>query len=87
MSVETFPPCAFEMYWRLRGLDEGLLDLAAEPELAFELLGKCADFAVDLSEEACRRFALDWLWTGDDVASQQIADDEPTTWRKLISRT
>lgn len=77
-------PCVFEMYWRLRGMDRALLDMAAEPEMTETLFGRCADFAVMLSEEACRRFPLDWLWTGDDVASQQSLMMSPAMWRRLI---
>ena len=64
-------PNVFEMYWRLRGMEQAMIDMAGEPELAYEMLGRCADFAVELAEAACERFPLDWLWTGDDVASQR----------------
>jgi uroporphyrinogen decarboxylase len=77
-------PCVFEMYWRLRGMEPALMDMAAEPELAAEMMGRCADFAVHLSQEACCRFPLDWLWTGDDVASQQALIMSPRTWREMI---
>ena len=77
-------PCVFEMYWRLRGMSETLLDMAAEPLLTDEMFGRCADFAVDLAETACSRFPLDWLWTGDDVASQQSLMMSPSTWRQMI---
>jgi uroporphyrinogen decarboxylase len=72
------------MYWRLRGMEETLIDLAAEPELADAMLGRCADFAVELAEAACDRFPLDWLWTGDDVASQTALMMSPATWRRLV---
>jgi uroporphyrinogen decarboxylase len=39
---------------------------------------------VYLSELACDRFPLDWLWTGDDVASQQALLMSPKTWRAMI---
>jgi len=77
-------PCVFEMYWRLRGLSETLLDIVAESELTYEMFSRCADFAVDLSEEACKRFPLDWLWAGDDVASQRSLLMSPTVWRQMI---
>lgn len=77
-------PCVFEMYWRLRGLDRTLLEMAAEPELTEEMFARSADFAVELSEEACRRFPLDWLWSGDDVASQKSMMMSPATWRAMI---
>jgi uroporphyrinogen decarboxylase len=77
-------PCVFEMFWRLRGLEPALMDMAAEPELASEMMGRCADFAVHLSEESCRRFKLDWLWTGDDVGSQRGMIMSPRAWREQI---
>ena len=77
-------PCVFEMYWRLRGMEEAMVDLAAEPVLAEEMLRRCADFAVLLSEEACARFPLDWLWLGDDIASQQALMISPHLWRQRV---
>ncbi len=77
-------PNVFEMYWRLRGMDQAMLDMAAEPEFAFEMLGRCGRFATKLSEEACGRFPLDWLWTGDDVASQRSLMISPDCWRRLV---
>src|ERR1035438_2445539 len=55
-------PCVFEMYWRLRGMEDGMTDIAGDPELAFEMFHRCADFAIDLGTAACDRFALDWYW-------------------------
>ncbi|MBI5725007.1 MAG: hypothetical protein HZA50_13685 [Planctomycetes bacterium] len=77
-------PCVFEMYWRLRGMEDALMELAGEPELTRTMYGRCADFAVKLSELACQRYPLDWLWAGDDVASQQALMMSPTTWRQFI---
>ncbi len=77
-------PCAFEMYWRLRGMEDAMLDMAGDPELAYEMLGRCADFSIALGIEACERFALDWFWTGDDVAGQHKMMMSPKLWRELI---
>jgi uroporphyrinogen decarboxylase len=77
-------PCVYEMYWRLRGMENALMDMVDAPDLARELFRRCADFAVRLSEEACSRFSLDWLWTGDDVASQEAMMFSPRTWRALV---
>jgi uroporphyrinogen decarboxylase len=77
-------PCVFEMYWRLRGLEQALVDIASRPAFAGRMLERCADFARGLAEEACRRFALDWLWTGDDVAGQQGLILSPEVWRELV---
>ena len=77
-------PCGFEMYWRLRGMEDALIDFVAEPDLARTMIGRCADFAVELGRAACERFALDWLWTGDDVGSQTGMMMSPDTWRQIV---
>ncbi|OPZ27138.1 MAG: methylcobalamin:coenzyme M methyltransferase [Lentisphaerae bacterium ADurb.BinA184] len=77
-------PCLFEMLCRLRGMEGALTDLAAEPERTAGLLDRARDFAVHLSRLACERFALDWLWTGDDVGGQQSLMMSPASWRELI---
>ncbi len=77
-------PCAFEMYWRLRGMENTMLDMASDPALADKMLRRCADFALRLAEAACERFRLDWLWTGDDVSSQLAMLMSPETWRRMI---
>jgi len=77
-------PCAFEMYWRLRGMEEAILDMVTDPDLADEMLRRCAGFSIELAQAACDQFALDWLWTGDDVASQLSMLMSPQTWRLLI---
>jgi uroporphyrinogen decarboxylase len=77
-------PCVFEMYNRLRGMENALLDLAARPRLAEEMFARAADWSIVLGEQACRRFRLDWLWTGDDVAGQRALMMSPQTWRALV---
>ena len=77
-------PCLFEMYNRLRGMKNALIDLVADPNMVQEMLSRCADFCVQLSELACDRFALDWLWTGDDVGGQQAMLMSPQCWRRLF---
>jgi uroporphyrinogen decarboxylase len=77
-------PNVFEMYWRLRGMEQAMIDMAGNPELADEMLARCADFAADLGQAACERYPLDCLWTGDDVASQRSLMMSPGTWRRMI---
>jgi uroporphyrinogen decarboxylase len=77
-------PCLFEMVFRVRGIEQTLLDMAASPGLAHAMLAQAADFALCLAREACSRFALDWLWTGDDVGGQQGMILSPATWRDMI---
>lgn len=77
-------PCVFELLTRIRGMEDTLLDLAANPPLARTLLARAAAFSLELSERACRRFPLDWLWTGDDVGGQRGMMMSPDCWRELI---
>jgi uroporphyrinogen decarboxylase len=77
-------PCVFEMYFRLRGMSNALTDMATDEELACEMFKRCADFSIELAQQACRRFPLDWLWTGDDVAGQDALMMSPSMWRAQI---
>jgi uroporphyrinogen decarboxylase len=77
-------PCVFEMYWRLRGMEDSLTDIAANPRLTDEMFRRCADFAIRLGESACARFPLDWYWTGDDISGQRSMMFSPASWRDLV---
>jgi uroporphyrinogen decarboxylase len=77
-------PCLFELVCRLRGMEQASIDLALDPLLAAHLLDRARDFAVHLSERACTRYRLDWLWTGDDVAGQKSMIMSPATWRTML---
>ena len=77
-------PCVFEMYFRLRGMGNVLTDMAVDTEMSREMFKRCADFSIQLAEQACRRFPLDWLWTGDDVAGQDALMMSPAMWREQI---
>ena len=77
-------PCVFEMYFRLRGMSNALTDMATDEELACEMFKRCADFSIELAGQACSRFPLDWLWTGDDVAGQETLIMSPSVWRAMI---
>jgi uroporphyrinogen decarboxylase len=37
-----------------------------------------------MSEAACQRFDLDWLWLGDDVGGQRSMLMSPDTWREMV---
>ncbi len=77
-------PCVFEMYFRLRGMGNALTDMAIDDELSREMFKRCADFSIALAEQACKRFPLDWLWSGDDVAGQDALMMSPEMWREQI---
>ena len=77
-------PCAFEMYWRVRGMNDALLDFAENEPLANEMISRCVDFSIELARSAADRTELDWLWTGDDIASQSGMIISPDQWRRIV---
>ena len=42
-------PTVFEMYWRLRGMEQAMVDMSESPDLAAEMFRRCGEFAVDLA--------------------------------------
>lgn len=77
-------PCLFEMICRIRGMENAVIDLAADPDLANAMLEKAGAFALKLARVANKRFPLDWLWTGDDIGGQQAMIMSPACWRDMI---
>ena len=77
-------PSAFELYWRLRGMEKTMIDIVEEPKLAETMIRHCTKFSLRLSEAACDRFDFDWLWAGDDIGGQSGMMLSPQTWRMLI---
>jgi len=77
-------PCVFEMFWRLRGMEKTLMEMLLNPRLTQKMLKRCTEFSIELSEAACRRFELDWLWLGDDAAGQRSTLMSPDTWRRMV---
>ena len=77
-------PCLFEMLCRIRGMEEAATDLGAYPQRSQAMLAQAGTFAVRLAEAACNRFAVDWLWTGDDVGGQTGMIMSPQCWREMI---
>lgn len=77
-------PCLLEMLFRVRGMEQTLLDIAAAPDLSRAMLRAAADFSIHLARESCRRFSLDWLWTGDDVGGQHSMIISPQRWREMV---
>jgi uroporphyrinogen decarboxylase len=77
-------PCVFEMYWRLHGMETTLMEMVLNPDLSNEMMRRCTEFSIELSEVACQRFDLDWLWLGDDAGGQQSMLMSPQTWREMV---
>lgn len=83
ISVGAMNITIFEISWYLRGMEQFMIDLLTEPELAEYHLDKITSIRCDMA----RRFALsgvDVLHLGDDVATQLDMMISPETWRNFL---
>ncbi len=77
-------PCVFEMWWRLRGMEKTLMEMVLNPTLTQDMMRRSTEFSIALSEAACQRFKLDWLWLGDDAGGQRSMLMSPQVWRDMV---
>jgi uroporphyrinogen decarboxylase len=73
----------FETAWALRGLEQLMIDMIVDPDLADQLL----DIPYHYHLAAARRLVemgVDMIWTGDDVGSQHEMLISPTMWRRYL---
>jgi uroporphyrinogen decarboxylase len=73
----------FEAAWRLRGLENFLLDLLERPDWAHYLLDRLADLA-RRNAEALARAGVDVLALDDDVGMPKTMMIGPHTWREFF---
>jgi uroporphyrinogen decarboxylase len=73
----------FETSWQIRGMEEFLMDMAAQPDWAELVLDRIADMQMKKSVAAARAGA-DMLRTGDDVATQNAMMMAPDQWRHYL---
>ena len=77
-------PCVFEFWGRLFGMEDAMYQLADGTPEFLRFVRRSTDFMVELSEQACQRYPMDWFWTGDDVGGQRGMMMSPDMWRGLI---
>ncbi len=73
----------FETAWALRGLEQMMLDMILDPDLANHLL----DIPYHYHLTAAKKLAslgVDMIWTGDDVGSQNQMLISPDMWRTFL---
>jgi uroporphyrinogen decarboxylase len=73
----------FEAAWRLRGLENFLLDLLERPDWAHFLLDRLTELAVR-NAEALARAGVDVLALDDDVGMPGTMMISPATWREFF---
>lgn len=73
----------FETAWALRGLEQLLIDMVRDPELADQVL----EFPYRYHLAAARRLVemgVDMIWLGDDVGTQHDMLISPQMWRRYL---
>ena len=73
----------FETAWRLRGLENHLLDLTERPEWAHWLLDRLTEMACR-NAETLARAGVDLLFLDDDVGMPGTMMISPATWRAFF---
>ena len=72
-----------ETAWALRGLEQMLLDLALNPDLANHLLDIPYHYHLTAAKKLVE-LGVDMIWTGDDIGSQHEMMISPRMWRKYL---
>lgn len=79
----SFEWSLFERAHFLRGMEQLLVDMLLEPELADALLDAILEFNLVAIERACR-LPIDGIIFGDDYGSQRGLLMSPTLWRRFL---
>ncbi len=76
----------FETAWQLRGMQEFLVDLVAEPELPRRIMTRIADVHVENTHRVLELAGdrIDLVYLYDDVGAQDSLLLSPDTWRTEI---
>ena len=73
----------FERAWTLRGMEQLLVDMIADPPFVEALFEKITEWNLCMIDRMCE-FPLDAIHTGDDWGSQHGLIMGPKLWRKFI---
>lgn len=76
----------FETAWYLRGLEQLLVDMYSDSEIAIELLKRVTSQQVEFSKKAAAT-GVDIIVFGDDVGSQKGMMISPQMWREWLKPT
>lgn len=75
----------FETSWGIRGFENILMDVAAEPDFAEELMDRITDQFLAYVDFTCRNLPdIDAVMFGDDWGDQRGVIVGPERWRKLL---
>ncbi|MBI4670999.1 MAG: hypothetical protein HY741_04950 [Chloroflexi bacterium] len=76
----------FEQAWQIRGMQEFLMDLAAQPEIPMYIMERLTETHVENLERALAVAGaeLDMVYFYDDVATARSLMISPTMWREMV---
>jgi uroporphyrinogen decarboxylase len=73
----------FETAWALRGLEQMLLDMAMDPDLAHHIFDIPYRYHLTAAKKLVE-MGVDMIWTGDDVGAQDQMLISPKMWRDFF---
>lgn len=73
----------FETAWALRGYEQMLTDLVADPDITNAILDIPFNYHLAAAEKLVD-LGVDMIWTGDDVGGQHAMLFSPQIWRKYL---
>jgi uroporphyrinogen decarboxylase len=73
----------WETAWALRGYEQLLMDLVADPDLADRILEIPFRYHLAAAERLAA-MGVDMIWTGDDIGAQHGMLMSPATWRRFL---
>ncbi len=73
----------FETAWALRGLEQMMVDLVENPEVAEVILDIPFQYHLAAAKKLVE-LGVDMIWTGDDVGGQSAMLLSPTLWRQIL---
>ena len=76
----------FETTWYMRGFEQSLMDLMAEPELIEAILKRVTEYYIDFFDRAltAAQGKIDIVFTADDIAGQNGMLISPEMWRAQL---
>lgn len=73
----------FETAWALRGLEQMMLDMLLNPDIANQLLDIPYQYHL-IAAKRLVELGVDMIWTGDDMGAQQSMLISPDMWRRYF---
>jgi uroporphyrinogen decarboxylase len=81
------PGGIFEISWYMRGMEQFMVDMVENPDLAQGIMRRVADFYLAMAERvmAAAGDRIDLIWTSDDIAHQHGKLMSLRHWNELIA--